>query len=120
MSTKSDALITRLASINTKSPPTPGAIRAAEAITGIKYSDTRPDIIAVDGTPTPKRLAHLIDTETAAPELLEALKSLVGAIMTENGDGAYLLPVNEVFDPQHYAIIQAANAAIAKAEGDSE
>ena len=48
-------------------------------------------------------------------QLLEACESLVGAIMAECGSGADLLPVHQIFDPVHYAIIQQARAAIAAA-----
>ena len=53
----------------------------------------------------------------AAPDLLEALRKLVGLIMDEHGSGADLLPVHHEFDPEHYAAIREARASIAKAEG---
>lgn len=53
----------------------------------------------------------------AAPALLAALRALVDEIMAEHGGGADLLAVHPDFDPEHYALIVVARAALAKAVG---
>lgn len=50
---------------------TPGALRAAEAI--------NTQLAAVNVRMAPARLAAIIDRETAAPELLEALQDVLAA-----------------------------------------
>ena len=48
-------------------------------------------------------------------DLLNALRTLLRAIMDEHGGGD-LLPVNEAFDPVHYKLVQSASAVIAECE----
>lgn len=56
---------------------TPGAIRAAEIITAAKYEDHKSTYATLHGCKTTEGIADLIDRETAAPELLEALQLMI-------------------------------------------
>lgn len=79
---------------------TPGALRAAAIITNGKIM-----IVSEYGNKTAKEIADLIDRETGASELLEALKYLDNAI----NEPSLNIDIIEASDK--------ARAAIAKAEG---
>ena len=59
---------------------TAGAIHAAETITGRKYGDKK-YIYTAYGRKTTEGIADLIDRETAAPEMLEALQRINEAFL---------------------------------------
>ena len=65
---------------------TPGAIRAAEIITGGYYGDGH-KYATNYGNKTVKGIADLIDRETHAPELLTACKLAVARLEMNNYQG---------------------------------
>jgi hypothetical protein len=113
-----------MTTMNTKTEATqdhtPGAIRAAEAITGGKYElpHTTGKPMKLYNTSYGRKsvygIADLIDRETAAPELLEALRYLlntdnVATVHAKWGEGCNREEVD--------AMLKRARAAIAKATG---
>ena len=86
--------------------PTPGAIRAAEIITGYGYDDKAVRQTGY-GPKTTAGIADLIDRETAAPALLRALRAMTEAFTRHPGNG----------DERHHAAT-IAYAAIAQATGE--
>lgn len=99
--------------METTTKHTPGAIRAAEIITGYEYG-SQAGFITMRGRKTVEGIADLIDRETAAPELLRIVKGLREWVY-ETGDlpkGSSLMP-----DSDDETYTQAIRAAIAKATG---
>lgn len=66
----------------------------------------------VDGFAEGQANARLI---AASPELLQSLTAIVDRIMDHHGGDADFLPVDSDWDPENFAAIQDARAAIAKA-----
>ena len=71
-------------------------------------------VVSIHGRENEEEFEANLHLVMAAPELLEALRGLVSAIM-ENGSGADLLPVDPEWDRDNYEKITAARSAIAKA-----
>lgn len=89
---------------------TPGAIKAAEAITGGTYGDTTRYKTSY-GMKTVMGVADIIDRETAAPELLGALK-----LCLKRFDDLYTGYPKSTASIASEAAMSAARDAIAKAE----
>ena len=100
---------------------TPGAIRAAEIITGGNYDPaerlTQPTYDTAFGRKTLAGIAAIIDAETGAPKLLEACRAVLRDL-TYDDDGDVVLYAPEVEEGAEYAdppAIQAVIDAIAAA-----
>ena len=90
---------------------TPGAIRAAEAITGETYGNPDGERTSTEyGEKTCTGIADLIDRETHALELLEALENIASYLEDEADMGGSTRAANK---------LRKARAAIAKAKGES-
>lgn len=85
--------------------PTPGAMRAAEKI-NIFFKTHRP--VLTNDEIVESMVATIIDQETAAPELLEALQHLWAVILIEK------------LMPDTVSYMKAAEGAIKKAQGGQD
>jgi hypothetical protein len=112
--TSEDTMNTDKGSTQTK--PTPGALRAADKILepiegklSKEVKDLRPLTLEV--------LARVIDRETAAPDLLAALRNALRAFESMYDDLEQGADGDKVFHEESYWPVLKIKSAIAKAEG---